>query len=210
MGSKGKTRRRQRSRARKATAKKEAPVQPNGDDKETVTEAIKQWPLELTEISEAEWRKMEPPPPVNLFKIMQSRYYHVQFYAVRDNLVQMNVVRIRFNKLDDKDNDNIPWDVMQNLKAQAGLKDKCAVELYPPFGFEINPGNNPAGASRVMFIYMDSCPYFMAGFKVWQEEMADRERDEAPSIIVPQASSARKAEPVIENPAGGNDEDDMR
>lgn len=114
----------------------------------------KTWPDKLKPLPKSEWgetaRTMQSPP----FEVMRSKKFLVQLYPVHDHMIRMSVCRCSVKASGDW-NDAITWDELQRLKAEAGLGDRDAVEIYPKDNDVVNVAN-----MRHLWVFKDgSIPF---------------------------------------------------
>lgn len=93
----------------------------------------KSWPETLRPIPKEEWgdtSKMRQVP----FEVLRSQTFLVQLYEVNSG-VDTEVIRMSVNRCAIKHTghwqDDISWEELQRLKAEAGLGDRDAIEIYP-------------------------------------------------------------------------------
>lgn len=97
-------------------------------------------PLQLEEIPRAEWPEGMTTRPGAPFKVWRSRGFLVQaFEAPAPAFIRLSILRTSL--AGDRWTDNITWDEIQRLKAEAGLGDAWAVEIFPPDREVVNVAN---------------------------------------------------------------------
>lgn len=104
----------------------------------------KSWPLELKAIPAEQW----PPQVVGhntseecpRIAVWRSREFLVQ--AFRDKgVVRLSVNRTDWDTNQDRFREDISWDELQRLKAEAGFANFDAVEVFPAEGDTVNVAN---------------------------------------------------------------------
>jgi len=172
VGSKDSKRRRRAKARRKQNVKAASAASASPPDKQI------SWPIQLQDIPDEVWKTGEEPK--SLIRVMRSKNYMVQEYEEGKNVIRLFIQRVKFNKLEDKLADAIPWDVIQRLKAEAGYKENSAVEVYPPDAYDIDKKQESGlNDGRHLFIYLTGAPFFMFGYTDWKGDQ--------PVIIVPGA-----------------------
>lgn len=97
-------------------------------------------PLQLEEIPRAEWPESMASRPGGPSRVWRSRGFLVQcFTAPAPALWRLSILRTSLKG--DRWTDNITWDEIQRLKAEAGLGDAWAVEVFPPDREVVNVAN---------------------------------------------------------------------
>lgn len=95
------------------------------------------WPVALREMPPDTW----PSRPAGVARVLRSRRFLVQVYAPTPE----GAVRLSVNRTEVTDEgrwrDEIAWDDLQRLKAEAGYADRWAVEVYPPDEHVVNVAN---------------------------------------------------------------------
>lgn len=99
------------------------------------------YPEHLIDVPKESW------PPTAAFKqaampfrVMRSRDYMVQLFLEVDQIVRMSVIRTEITT-SGKWKENISWEDLQSLKAQAGYAAREAIEIFPSAGNEVNVAN---------------------------------------------------------------------
>jgi len=113
--------------------------------------------LSLREIPFSEW------PAVVLgtkaIAVWRSRQYLVQVFEEQAGMIRLSVNRTDWDERAKRFRDDISWDALQRLKAQAGYADRVAVEVYPPDRLIVNVANMrhlwilPVGSERLPFVW---------------------------------------------------------
>jgi hypothetical protein len=108
----------------------------------------------LVPVPRAEW----PVPPfleeserLNMFR---SRQFLVQLFREKSGHLRLSVNRTEWDERANRWREDIAWDDLQRLKAQAGFPDAWAVEVFPPEQNVVNVAN-----MRHLFI-LDHQPAF--------------------------------------------------
>lgn len=97
------------------------------------------WPVALKEIPREHW----PPERVagaRRLRVMRSRSFLVQIFREHDHL-RLTVNRTDWDETKKRWREDISWDDLQRLKAEAGYDDMWAVEIFPPEAEIINVAN---------------------------------------------------------------------
>jgi len=72
--------------------------------------------------------------------VWRSRTYLVQHFDERDN-ERLSINRTEWDERQKQFREDITWDDLQRLKAEAGFGDRAAVELFPPDRAIVNVAN---------------------------------------------------------------------
>jgi hypothetical protein len=112
------------------------------------------WPPTLAPVPRADW----PMPRLEHVEgrlrtaAWRSRKFLVQEFAEDHGIVRLSVNRTEWDERQRRFREDISWDDLQSLKAEAGYADRCAVEVFPPDDLVVNVANMrhlfvfPAGA----------------------------------------------------------------
>ena len=119
-----------------------------------VRERTRKFPCELIPAPDA-WASVMPRAKT-LLEVWVSRFYLVQVHSVPEmpGYERLSIGRCELDEdLSIARNaphwrDGISWDELQQIKAQCGRGDRCAVELYPPDEMVVNVAN-----LRHLFVY---------------------------------------------------------
>lgn len=71
----------------------------------------------------------------------RSRKFLVQGFDEGAGLLRLSVNRVDWDERARRFRDDISWDDLQRLKAEAGYPDRCAMEVYPPAACVVNVAN---------------------------------------------------------------------
>lgn len=97
-------------------------------------------PLHLVEIPREDWPEGMASRPRAPTAIWRSRGFLVQRFDAPDPAVcRLSILRTSLQG--DRWADNVTWDEIQRLKAEAGFADAWAVELFPAAGDVVNVAN---------------------------------------------------------------------
>lgn len=107
-------------------------------------------PAALAEVPRAKWPSGNP---TSLVRVLRSRGFAVQVYAVAPGVNRMSVNRAAIQK-DGAWQCDISWEELQELKRQAGYGDKDAVEVYPAEKDIVNVAN-----MRYLWILDQAVPF---------------------------------------------------
>lgn len=77
---------------------------------------------------------------VEFIAVFRSRDFLVQIFPATESIVRMSVNRTELRQ-DGRWSDEISWDELQRLKAEAGYGDLDAIEIYPPDKDVVNVAN---------------------------------------------------------------------
>jgi hypothetical protein len=97
-------------------------------------------PLQLELIPRNEWPEGMATRPGAPIRVLRSRGFLVQcFQAPAPAFIRLSILRTSLQG--DRWTDNITWDEIQRLKAEAGFAESWAVEIYPPDADVVNVAN---------------------------------------------------------------------
>lgn len=120
------------------------------------------WPEYLSPVPFHDWpadtKILESPSCHRRMAVLRSREFLVQVFD-EGNLFRLSVCRTDYDLDKQRFRDDISWDDLQRLKAQAGYADKMAVEIYPPDDKIVNVAN-----MRHIWVLPEPMP-FMWGVK---------------------------------------------
>ena len=71
----------------------------------------------------------------------RSRTHLVQLFEERGGVIRMSVQRTEWDERQNRLRDDISWDDLQRLKAEAGYGDRWAVEIFPADRSIVNVAN---------------------------------------------------------------------
>lgn len=115
------------------------------------------YPAHLVEIPRDQWPDLSRAPfqtgSVPL-KALRSRSFMVVVWEEPNGFVRLSVNRTEWDERKGRFRDDIAWDDLQRLKAEAGYGDMCAVEVYPPDREIVNVAN-------MRHLFLTSPPPFM-------------------------------------------------
>jgi hypothetical protein len=102
------------------------------------------YPKHLVDLPRECWPDMNRSPfltgsvPV---KVMRSRSFMLVVWREANDYFRLSVNRTEWDERQKRFRDDISWDDLQRLKAEAGFGDLCAVEVYPPDEHVVNVAN---------------------------------------------------------------------
>jgi len=73
--------------------------------------------------------------------VFRSRDFLVQVFAEPVGVLRLSINRTEWDIDRQRFKENITWDELQDVKAQAGFADFCAVEIFPPADHVVNVAN---------------------------------------------------------------------
>jgi len=97
------------------------------------------WPVTLKEVAREDWPMFVISGPPRL-RVMRSRDFLVQIFREHDHL-RLSVNRTDWDEIQQRWKEDISWDDLQRLKAEAGYDDMWAVEIFPPDTEVVNVAN---------------------------------------------------------------------
>lgn len=113
------------------------------------------YPEHLIDVAKELWPPpTEPPFP---FRVMRSREFLVQLFLASPTTVRMSVNRTELTTTG-RWKENIRWEDLQALKAQAGYAEQDAIEIYPRAADEVNAAN-----MRHLWILSELIPFAWRG-----------------------------------------------
>lgn len=103
------------------------------------------YPDALIEVPRSAWPDMSQyPGPASgsvVIGLWRSRAFVVTHWLEPNGFNRLSVQRTEWDERRGRWRDDISWDDLQRLKAEAGYGDQCAVETYPPDSHLINVAN---------------------------------------------------------------------
>lgn len=100
-----------------------------------------QWPAHLRGIPKSEW----PIPPFveehPRIAVYRSRQFLAQVFDQGGGILRMSVNRTEWDERQKRFREDISWDELQRLKAEAGYGNRWAVEVYPADTAIVNVAN---------------------------------------------------------------------
>lgn len=115
------------------------------------------YPRHLVEMPREQW----PPIADGQFRsgatphtAYRSRSFLVVVWQEPNGFFRLSVNRTEWDKGKGRWRDDISWDDLQRLKAEAGFGDMCAVEIYPPDRHVVNVAN-------MRHLFLTQAPAFM-------------------------------------------------
>lgn len=117
-----------------------------------------EWPAQLAAVPMADWPRIESGTSVRV-DVMRSRGFLVQIFGEDGEMLRLSVNRTEWDQRQNRFRDDISWDDLQQLKAEAGYADRVAIEVFPPDRLIVNVANMrhlwilPEGAHRMPFVW---------------------------------------------------------
>jgi hypothetical protein len=102
------------------------------------------FPVHLKAIPREQWPDITISPfesgsvPLAVFR---SRAFVVVAWIEPSGFTRISVNRTEWDERKGRFRDDISWDDLQRLKAEAGFGDMCALEVYPPDAHVVNVAN---------------------------------------------------------------------
>lgn len=118
-----------------------------------------QWPVKLADVPRASWPAEVFEDCAPRLQVMRSRTFLVQIFAEDGGMLRLSINRTEWDERQNRFREDIAWDDLQRLKAEAGFGDRLAVETFPPDRLIVNVANMrhlwvmPAGAERLPFVW---------------------------------------------------------
>lgn len=98
------------------------------------------YPDQLVQVERDQWPSEAPFGGVAI-GAYRSRDFVVVVWAEPTGFTRLSINRTDWDERKGRFRDNIGWDDLQRLKAEAGYGDVSAVELYPPDDHVVNTAN---------------------------------------------------------------------
>lgn len=102
------------------------------------------FPAHLVTVPPEQWPDMSKSPHQSGSQVLaayRSRAFLVAIWLEPNGFTRMSVNRSEWDERKGRFRDDISWDDLQRLKAEAGFGDMCAVEIYPPDEHVVNVAN---------------------------------------------------------------------
>ncbi len=117
--------------------------QPNSRQRAYLRRENRKWPAHLKPVPADDWpaEMVRARNESTLIGLWRSRRYLVMGFAEPDGILRLSVQRTEWQAAHANFADRIPWDDMQQIKAEAGYGDRTAVEIYPPDSEIVNVAN---------------------------------------------------------------------
>jgi hypothetical protein len=96
------------------------------------------WPIQLADVPREDWPKDGDLKRIGL---MRSRQFLVQVYQEPKGIIRLSVNRTEWDERQGRWREDITWDDLQRLKAEAGYGDRFAMELFPADDEVVNVAN---------------------------------------------------------------------
>jgi hypothetical protein len=115
------------------------------------------FPMHLVAIPRDQWPDMSKSPYQSVsipLAAYRSRAFMVGVWREPNNCMRLSINRTEWDERKQRFRDDISWDDLQRLKAEAGYADMCAVEVYPPDQHIVNVAN-----MRHLFLVANPPPF---------------------------------------------------
>jgi hypothetical protein len=103
------------------------------------------FPAHLVAIPREQWPDMREAPGggtgSNVLACYRSRAFLLVVWLEPNGATRLSVNRTEWDERHGRFRDDISWDDLQRLKAEAGFADFCAVEVFPPDAHVVNVAN---------------------------------------------------------------------
>jgi len=99
------------------------------------------WPAVLQPVPRGDWPTDRIAGGAPRIAMLRSRAFLVQAFEEAGGVVRLSVNRTEFDERQGRWREDIAWDDLQRLKAEAGFGDRCAVEVLPPDLDVVNVAN---------------------------------------------------------------------
>jgi hypothetical protein len=101
------------------------------------------WPVALAAVPREHWPADRYAARASSVRIalFRSRTFVVQVFEEKAGIVRLSVNRTEWDERQRRFRDDISWDDLQRLKAEAGYGDRCAYEVLPPDRLVVNVAN---------------------------------------------------------------------
>jgi hypothetical protein len=125
------------------------------------------FPAHLVAIPREQWPDMSQSPfqsgsiPLGVFR---SRAFALVVWQEPSGSVRLSINRTEWDERKQRFRDDISWDDLQRLKAEAGFGDMCALEVYPPDVHVVNVAN-----MRHIFLVANPPPF------MWVRQQSEAE-----------------------------------
>ena len=118
-------------------------IKPSAADLRQLRRDNLQWPVALADVPKDKWPipNWEGADAVKRFALLRSRAYLAQLFHEPGGIIRMSVQRTEWDERQNRFRDDISWDDLQRLKAEAGYGDRWAVEIFPADRAVVNVAN---------------------------------------------------------------------
>lgn len=116
------------------------------------------WPVKLAPVPSADWPVLAAEGSVRV-DVLRSRGFLVQVFGEDSQMLRFSVNRTEWDERQNRFREDITWDDLQRLKAEAGYADRVAIEVFPPERLIVNVANMrhlwilPEGAEQMPFVW---------------------------------------------------------
>ncbi|MES3155034.1 DUF7694 domain-containing protein [Sphingomonas faeni] len=115
------------------------------------------WPVGLAPVPSADWPAIASEGSIRV-DVLRSRGFLVQVFG-EGEMLRLSVNRTEWDERQNRFREDITWDDLQRLKAEAGYPDRVAIEVFPPERLIVNVANMrhlwilPEGAEQMPFVW---------------------------------------------------------
>jgi hypothetical protein len=99
------------------------------------------WPGALAPVPREQWASFGFSSERDRIAVMRSRQFLIQVFNERENTFRLSVNRTEWDERRPSWREDISWDDLQRLKAEAGYGDRWAVEIFPADDAVVNVAN---------------------------------------------------------------------
>ncbi len=116
------------------------------------------WPVELVAVPSIDWPPIASEGSVRV-DVLRSRGFLVQVFGEDGQMLRLSINRTEWDERQSRFREDIIWDDLQRLKAEAGYADRVAIEVFPPESLTVNVANMrhlwilPEGAEQLPFVW---------------------------------------------------------
>jgi hypothetical protein len=116
------------------------------------------WPVELAPVPSVDWPAIEYGRAIRV-DVLRSRGFLVQVFGEDAQMLRLSVNRTEWDERQNRFREDITWDDLQRLKAEAGYADRVAIEVFPPERLIVNVANMrhlwilPEGGEQMPFVW---------------------------------------------------------
>jgi hypothetical protein len=121
-----------------------AAMKPNAAQLREMRRTNARFPAHLVTIPREQWPDMSQSPHQSgsiVLAAYRSKSFLVVVWLELNGFTRLSVNRTEWNERKQRFRDDISWDDLQRLKAEAGFGDMCALEVYPPDEHVVNVSN---------------------------------------------------------------------
>lgn len=141
-------------------------MKPSGRQLRELRRTNLRYPPHLVPLPVEKWPDMTRSPVQTgstVLNVFRSRGFLLVVWQEPNGYICLSVNRTEWDERKQRFRDDIAWDDLQRLKAEAGFAEMCAVEIYPPDAHVVNVAN-------MRHLFLTSAPPFM-----WTNANSDAE-----------------------------------